>query len=113
VALEPDSELSRLGVPQIWGFIRNEADRKAVELVVSQQVFSRPHVVPPETPAAQVGVLRAAYDAVMTDGQFMTEAEKLRLDISPSPGVKLQKLVESVYATAPAIVERARRIIIP
>jgi hypothetical protein len=113
VALDADSELTRLGVPQIWGFIKNDNDRKAVELVVSQQVFSRPHVVTPETPADRVALLRKAYDAVMTDGQFLADAEKSRLDISPSPGVKLQKLVASVYATAPAIVERARQIIVP
>jgi len=49
----------------------------------------------------------------MTDKQFLADAEKSRLDISPSPGGKLQKLVASVYATAPPIVERARRIIAP
>jgi tripartite-type tricarboxylate transporter receptor subunit TctC len=113
VALDPDPELTKLGVPPIWGFIRNETDRKAVELVVSQQVFSRPHVVAPETPADRVQILRNAYDAVMTDGQFLADADKVRLDISPSPGSKLQKLVESVYATPGATVERARQIIVP
>jgi tripartite-type tricarboxylate transporter receptor subunit TctC len=113
VALDPDPELTKLGVPEIWGFIKNENDRKAVELVVSQQVFSRPHVVAPETPAEQVKLLRAAYDAVMVDAQFLAEAEKLRLDISPSPGAKLQQLVKNVYATPAATVERARAIILP
>jgi tripartite-type tricarboxylate transporter receptor subunit TctC len=113
VALEPDPELTRLGVPQVWGFIKNAGDRKAVELVVSQQVFSRPHVVAPEVPADRVKLLRAAYDAVMTDGQFLADAKRARLDISPSPGAKLQTLVASVYATPAAIVERARRIIAP
>jgi tripartite-type tricarboxylate transporter receptor subunit TctC len=113
VALDPDPELTRLGVPPIWGFIRNEADRKAVEVVVSQQVFSRPYIAPPETPPAQIGVLRAAYDAVMKDSQFLADAAKSRLDISPTPGVKLQKLVASVYATPKTVVERARAIIVP
>ena len=84
-----------------------------MELVVSQQVFSRPHVVAPETPAEQVKLLRAAYDAVMADAQFLAEAEKTRLDISPSPGAKLQQLVKNVYATPAATVERARAIILP
>jgi len=113
VALDPDPELTKLGVPQVWGFIKNEADRKAVELVVSQQVFSRPHVVAPETPADRVTILRAAYDAVMRDKQFLADAEKTRLDISPSPGVKLQTLVAAVYATPAAVVARARQIIAP
>jgi hypothetical protein len=113
VALDPDPELTKLGVPQVWGFIKNEADRKAVELVVSQQVFSRPHVVAPDTPADRVSLMRAAYDAVMLDKQFLADSDKARLDISPSPGSKLQTLVASVYATPGAIVERARQVITP
>jgi tripartite-type tricarboxylate transporter receptor subunit TctC len=113
VALDPDPELSKLRVPQVWGFIKDETDRKAVELVVSQQVFSRPHVVAPDTPAERVRILRAAYDALMKDSQFLADAEKARLDISPSSGSKLQSLVASVYATPGPIVERARRIIAP
>jgi tripartite-type tricarboxylate transporter receptor subunit TctC len=113
VALDPDPELTKLGVPQIWGFIKSEADRKAVEVVVSQQVFSRPYIAPPETPADRVQLLRTAYDAVMADKQFLADARKSRLDISPSPGVKLQKLVASIYSTPKATVERARKIIGP
>jgi len=113
VALEPDPELTKLGAPEVWGFIKNEIDRKAVELVVSQQVFSRPHVVAPETLPDRVQILRNAYDAVMKDAQFLADSEKARLDISPSPGTKLQKLVAAVYAAPAATVERARRIIAP
>jgi len=43
INLEPDAELARLGVPQIWPFIRGADDRKAVELIVGQQVFGRPY----------------------------------------------------------------------
>jgi hypothetical protein len=113
VALDPDPELTKLGVPEVWGFIKDEFDRKAVELVVSQQVFSRPHVVAPDTLADRVQILRSAYDAVMKDNQFLADADKARLDISPSPGSKLQTLVAAVYATPAPIVERARRIITP
>ena len=51
VALEPEAELTKLGVPQVWESIKNEDDKKAVELVVSQQVFGRPFVAPPGTNA--------------------------------------------------------------
>jgi len=112
-ALEPDPELTKLGVPRIWDFIKSEDDRKAVQVVVSQQVFSRPYIAAPETPAAQLKILRAAYASVMKDKQFMADAEKSRLDISPSSGVKLQELVQKIYATPTATVERARKIIAP
>src|SRR5207253_3579113 len=37
IGLNPDPELTKLGIPQIWKFIPKDEDRKAVELVVSQQ----------------------------------------------------------------------------
>ncbi|MPZ58085.1 MAG: hypothetical protein GEU91_16635 [Rhizobiales bacterium] len=112
-ALEPDPELTKLGIPQIWDFIKDEDDRKAVKVVVSQQVFSRPYIAPPETPAEQLKLLRAGYDAVMKDKEFLADAQKSRLDISPSTGAKLQQLVHQIYATPKATVERAKRIIAP
>ena len=112
-ALEPDPELTKLGVPQIWDFIKDADDRKAVKVVVSQQVFSRPYIAPPETPTAQLKILRTAYDSVMKDQQFLADANKSRLDISPSTGARLQQLVQDIYATPKATVERARKIIAP
>ena len=49
----------------------------------------------------------------MTDKQFLDDAEKLRIDISPLPGGKVQELVQKLYATPKDIVERARQAITP
>ena len=47
VNLEPEPELTSLGVPQIWRYIVGSDDRKAVELIIGQQVFGRPYLAPP------------------------------------------------------------------
>ena len=54
VGLDPQQELTDLGVPTIWTFVKNENDRRVAELVVSQQVFQRSYIVPPGTPAEQI-----------------------------------------------------------
>src|SRR5438067_4906884 len=41
VGLEPNSALTRMGVPSVLQLIKSEDDRKVVELVISQQVFQR------------------------------------------------------------------------
>ena len=51
VGLQPNPELSRLGVPSVFEYVKNEDDRKVVELVISQQVFQRSYIAPPGTPA--------------------------------------------------------------
>jgi tripartite-type tricarboxylate transporter receptor subunit TctC len=100
-------------VPAVWDFIKREEDRKAVALVVSQQVFARPYVAPPGTPPERVAILRAAFDAAMQDKAFRAEAAKARIDISPYPGAKIQDLVASIYTTPKATVARAKAIIKP
>jgi tripartite-type tricarboxylate transporter receptor subunit TctC len=113
VNIEPDAELTRMGVPDVWKFIKREEDRKAVELVVSQQMFARPYVAPPGTPPERVAMLRTAFDAVMQDKAFIADAEKARIDISPYPGIKIQKLVDTIYTSPKATVARAKAIIKP
>lgn len=113
LGLEPEPELTTLGVPEVWNFIKDEGTRKVVELVVSQQIFSRPYIAPPGTPDEQLKTLRAAFMATLKDKQLRDEAERLRIDISPFPGEKLQEIVERLYATPKAIVERAKEAIKP
>jgi tripartite-type tricarboxylate transporter receptor subunit TctC len=113
VGLEPDAEMTRLGIPEMWKFIPKDEDRKAVELVVTQQVFGRPYVAPPGTPADRVEILRRAFDATMKDKAFLEDAEKARIDINPSPGLKVQQVVEKVYAAPRPIIDLANDLVKP
>jgi tripartite-type tricarboxylate transporter receptor subunit TctC len=113
VGLEPNAELTAMSVPPIWKYLKNDQDRRAVELIVSQQVMIRSYIAPPQTPQEQIGILRAAFDATMKDRQFLEDAEKQRLVVEPMSGVKVQELVQNLYATPADIVERARLAINP
>jgi len=46
----------------------------------------------------------------MKDPQFIAEAEKLRLPISPKTGEEALKIVEDIYATPEDIVQAAKKI---
>jgi tripartite-type tricarboxylate transporter receptor subunit TctC len=111
--LEPEAELTRLGVPQIFKFIRSENDKKAVELIISQQVFGRPYLAPPGVPAEPIRILRAAFAATLQDRDFLADAERTRIDVVPSSGERVQQLVAQIYATPKATVERAKDLIKP
>ena len=67
VGLEPNAELTRMGVPSVFKYVKSEDDRKVVELVISQQVFQRSYIAPPGIPAEQLATLRSAFDATMSD----------------------------------------------
>ena len=70
-------------------------------------------VAPPGLPAGELATLRAAFDATMRDPQFLEDAEKMRIDISPLPGAKVQELVQKLYAAPQDVVARARQAISP
>jgi tripartite-type tricarboxylate transporter receptor subunit TctC len=113
VSIDPHPELTRMGVPTVFKYVTDEQARKVVELVVSQTVFHRSYIVPPETPPAQLAILRSAFDKTVVDPQFLADAEKARVDIEPLSGAKVQEVVAKLYRTSPDIVARARKAIRP
>jgi tripartite-type tricarboxylate transporter receptor subunit TctC len=113
INLESEAELSTIGVPPIWTFIAREDDKKAAELIVSQQVFGRPYLAPPGIAAEPLAVLRTAFAATLQDKEFLADAERTRIDVVASSGERVQQLVEQLYATPKATVERAKDLIKP
>src|SRR5215470_14932309 len=113
VSLEPLEELTERGVPHIWKFVPKEDDRKVAELVVSQQVFQRSYIAPPQTPAEALAILRAGFDATMKDPAFLADADKVKISIAPIQGGKVQDLIARLYATPKEFVERAKAVIKP
>lgn len=113
VGIHEHEELATLGAPMIWKFITNDENRKVAEFILTQKGFERPLAVRASTPSELVTVLRTAFDATVKDKQFLADADKARLEISPSPGVKVQELVRSFYATPKDIIEKARAAIRP
>jgi len=112
IALEADEELTQWGAPQIWKYVTGD-NRKVMELIVSQQVFGRPFLAPPGTPADRVKILRDAFMATMQDKEFLADAEKTKIVISPLAGSEVQKVVKSLYEAPKEIVERAKKAIQP
>jgi len=113
ISLQPNAELTQLGAPEIWRYIKDAEDRKVAELVVSQQSFERPYFVAHGTPPELANILRTAFDATMNDPQFQADAQKVGVDVSPLPGARVQALVEKLYSTPKDIVERAKQAIRP
>jgi hypothetical protein len=110
-APRPNAELAALNVPNVEAFVKNDLDRQAVSLIVSQQIFSRPYVAPPGVPADRARILRDAFAAVLADPKFLAEAQTTHLSISPSPGEAVQDVVAKLYGASGEVVQRARQLI--
>jgi tripartite-type tricarboxylate transporter receptor subunit TctC len=98
-------------VPLLTEFARNDEEKQLLTLFSSPAAVGKPTVVGPNVPAERVSQLRAAYDATMTDREFLNEAEKLGIPISPVSGEALASLTKSIFATPDHIVQRARKAV--
>jgi hypothetical protein len=109
VGLDPDPDLTKMGVPELWKYVKDDDSRKAIELIVSQQIVGRPYVAPPGVAADRLKILRDGVSATFKDKQYIADADKMRIDIEPLDGDKVQALIAKLYASPEAIVEKARR----
>ena len=98
-------------LPLITELARNDSDRQILELVLVQQVMGRPMMAPPNMPADRVKALRDAFDATMTDKDFVAECDKQDLEINPVSGAKLNAMLDHVYQTPKAVVDRVAKLL--
>jgi hypothetical protein len=55
--------------------------------------------------------LRKAFLATLRDPDFLAEAERLKLEITPVPGERVQQIVRDIYATPRAVVQKAAEFV--
>ncbi|HEY4134204.1 MAG TPA: hypothetical protein VGO34_03220 [Alphaproteobacteria bacterium] len=103
-----DPEKGYENVPMMTSLGRNDTEREILKLYAAVVAIGRPLLSTPDVPADRVAALRAAFDATMKDADFLAEAKKAKLDIAPVSGVKIQKIVEDIIHTPPAIIEAAK-----
>jgi tripartite-type tricarboxylate transporter receptor subunit TctC len=98
-------------VPLVMDIATSAADRQVLELIFARQSMSYPFALPPGVPSDRLGALRAAFDATLKDAGFLADARQQKLEVDPVSGDQIKALVRSVYASPPAVIERARAAI--
>jgi tripartite-type tricarboxylate transporter receptor subunit TctC len=107
--LKPHAELPN--VSWIYNYARNADDRAAMDLAFGNQEFGRPFIAPPGVPDAVVDILRTAFEKTMNDPEFIAEADKRQVDLDFTSGAEIQSLIEQIYKSSPAVVERVKSIV--
>ena len=100
---EPLTDLPQKNVPSIYNFARNDEERQMLKLgLVKPNSYARPYVMPPGVPLDRVRAVQAAFLKSLKDPEFLAEAEKTRLTVSPIAGTDLHKMiVEGLSMPAP------------
>lgn len=109
VALKKASDLP--DVPLLIEFAKNDEDRDVLKLLSAPSTVGRPFFTTPDTPKDRVELLRSAFDATMIDANFVSEAKRLNLDIEPSTGAELEKVINEILSTPKSVSKRLADII--
>ncbi len=112
MGLDPHPEMLKRNVPYVETFLTGET-KPVVDLIIAQQGFGRPFVVPPGTLPAALATMRAAFEATYQDKAFLEEASTMKLDINPLGGAKVADLVKRMYAAPRSVVDSMARALRP
>jgi tripartite-type tricarboxylate transporter receptor subunit TctC len=85
--------------------------RAALKMFAMGNAMGRAFMAPPGTPDERVTALRKAFIDTMSDPEFVSFVAERHIDIGPSSGDDIQKLVEETLAVSPetvAMVKKAR-----
>ena len=87
-------------VPLALDKVPTEEMRQILRVHLAGQAFGRPFAAPPGIPADRKAALRAAFDATMKDAEFVSEAKKAGLEVSPITGAEIDGLGWDLRAAA-------------
>jgi tripartite-type tricarboxylate transporter receptor subunit TctC len=112
VVVQEDSvghpDLNALKIPKMSDLAKTDDQRAALKMFYAQNGFSRAFILPPTVPAERLDVLRKAFVETMNDPDLKADATTMNIDAFPTRGEDVQALVEQMYATPPAIVDKVK-----
>lgn len=111
MGLTPHPDLKH--VPSALELVKSEDERKILELMFSKFQMSRPLFVAADVPKDRVQALRRAFDAMMKDPELLADAKKTKVEVDPLSGEEIQALVQKLFDTPPALIEKARELLRP
>jgi tripartite-type tricarboxylate transporter receptor subunit TctC len=100
-------------VPLMYELAKNDEDRQVLRFMSADMGISRAFVTTADVPPARLEALRKAFDAMIKDPDFIAEAQKAKMDISPSTGLQAQAVAESMLNVPPNIIKRAKALYEP
>jgi tripartite-type tricarboxylate transporter receptor subunit TctC len=99
-------------VPLASSLTTNKVNRDVLELIAARQDIGRPYVAPPAVPAVAMTALRASFQTMMKDADFLKEGAKLRIEVHPSNAQQALAIIQRAYAAPPDVVAKARQILL-
>ena len=98
-------------VSLVMDLAKTEEQRAIFKLIFARQVMGRPYLAPPRVPPDRAEALRTAFMQTMQDPEFLADAEKAQLEITPVSGADIDKLVKELQQTPKPLAAKAAELI--
>src|SRR5262245_54959776 len=96
-------------IPHVDDYATSEEDRQVFGLIFGTQALGRIFVSPPAMPVARRDALRKALLDTMKDPEFIADATKTQIDISPMTGEEVEAFIARLSTSSPAVIERTKQ----
>jgi tripartite-type tricarboxylate transporter receptor subunit TctC len=98
-------------LPLISELATGDEGRRILEFMNSDSSIGWNVIAPPEVPPERLALLRAAFEATMTDADFLADARRQGLEITPGSGAAIEAVVARTLSTPPDAVKRIDAIL--
>jgi tripartite-type tricarboxylate transporter receptor subunit TctC len=96
--------------PTVMEFVKDQATRQQLDLLMVAQNLDRPVMAPPGVPAERIKVLREAFNATLADPAFLADVDKKNLHVEPVSGADMAVALARAFALPPEIIAGAREM---
>jgi tripartite-type tricarboxylate transporter receptor subunit TctC len=97
-------------VPTARELARDDRGRALIELAEQSYIMSRPFAAPPGVPEDRAKALQAAFLAVHKDPEYLADAEKMRIEVSPVGADVVLKAINKVANAPPDLLDYLRKL---
>ncbi len=97
-------------LPYAGDLLADAKKKQVLGLLTAGAVIGRPYIAPKAVPAERLAALRSAFDTTMKDPEFLADAEKQRLLVTPLTGAGAEAFIRELQQTPPDVIAAAKAI---
>jgi tripartite-type tricarboxylate transporter receptor subunit TctC len=97
-------------IPYGGDVLMDKGARQVYDFLTAPERLGRIFMVSSKVPAEKRTALRAGFDAMIKDPDFIAEAQKARMAVLPMTGAEVDRRIAELYQTPPDLIARARTI---
>jgi tripartite-type tricarboxylate transporter receptor subunit TctC len=96
-------------VPLMQELVDDPTSKRVIEFYSAGSAIGRALLAPPQVPADRLAALRAAFDKMVRDPDLLRDADRVKAEIDPTPGIEVQQDVLKILDAPKDIIERANK----